>query len=164
MMEPTPPTTTHLRGGFTLVEILIVVLILAILAAIALPRFAEATTGASQSAFAADLANYNKAAQLYIAEQGQLLPDGNSGDVPAGFEEYVNTDAWTRGPSIGGSWDTENGTFGVSCAFGVHFQTPADNVGDAFMLGVDEMIDDGNLLTGMFRKLDPDRYYIVVAR
>jgi general secretion pathway protein G len=51
--------------GFTLVELLIVVIILAILAAIIVPQFSAATDDATQSAYDSNVANLRGAIDLY---------------------------------------------------------------------------------------------------
>ena len=54
-----------LQRGFTLVELLIVVIILAILAAIIVPQFTAATDDATQSAYDTNIANIRSAIDLY---------------------------------------------------------------------------------------------------
>lgn len=56
---------TNRESGFTLVELLIVTIILAILAAIVVPQFAATTGDARQSAFDANLAALRSAVELY---------------------------------------------------------------------------------------------------
>ena len=53
------------QSGFTLVELLIVVIILAILAAIVIPQFSSATKDTQESALDANLAGMRNAVELY---------------------------------------------------------------------------------------------------
>ncbi len=57
--------------GFTLVELLIVVIILAILAAIVVPQFASTTDDAKVSALDSTLANMRAAIDLYYQQHGE---------------------------------------------------------------------------------------------
>ena len=58
------------QKGFTLVELLIVSIILAILAAIIVPQFASTTTDAQESALRSDLAALRAAIDLYRQQHG----------------------------------------------------------------------------------------------
>ena len=59
------PNRTLRQSGFTLVELLIVVIILAILAAIIVPQFTSATDDATQTAYDTNVANIRSAVELY---------------------------------------------------------------------------------------------------
>ncbi|MFW2374801.1 MAG: type IV pilin protein [Gammaproteobacteria bacterium] len=59
-----------LQRGFTLVELLIVVIILAILAAIVVPQFASSTDDAKISALDSTLANMRSVIDLYYQQHG----------------------------------------------------------------------------------------------
>lgn len=59
------------QKGFTLVELLIVAIILAILAAIIVPQFASTTTDAQESALRSDLAAIRAAIDLYRQQHGE---------------------------------------------------------------------------------------------
>lgn len=59
-----------MNRGFSLVELLIVVIILAILAAIVVPQFADTTNDARASAIESNLASMRSAIQLYRQQHG----------------------------------------------------------------------------------------------
>jgi len=62
------------KQGFTLVEILIVVVILGILAAIVIPQFTEASTEAKLSSLCSDLQTTRSQLELYKVQHNDLLP------------------------------------------------------------------------------------------
>ncbi len=58
----------------------------------------------------------------------------------------------------------EADSYGLTSALGVHFKNgTGDRKDDAYMQVIDAIIDDGDLSTGVFRKLAGRRYYFVVA-
>jgi len=61
--------------GFTLVEILIVVIILGILAAIVIPQFTNASQDARKSSLASQLQTLRSQIELYKLQHGDALPD-----------------------------------------------------------------------------------------
>lgn len=63
--------STRRNRGFTLVELLIVAIILAILAAIVVPQFASTTNDAEESALRANLAAVRSALDLYRQQHGE---------------------------------------------------------------------------------------------
>ena len=62
------------KSGFTLVEILIVVVILGILAAIVIPQFSEASTEAKESRLVSDLQMMRAQIELYKIQHNDRLP------------------------------------------------------------------------------------------
>jgi general secretion pathway protein G len=62
------------RTGFTLVEILIVVIILGILAAIVIPQFTQASNDARSSALLSDLQTMRSQIELYRVQHADRLP------------------------------------------------------------------------------------------
>ncbi len=66
--------TRTTRGGFSLLEVVIVVAIIAILAAIGIPRMSRGSKGANDSALSGDLAVLRNAIDLYAAEHGGAMP------------------------------------------------------------------------------------------
>lgn len=152
-----------LAWGFTLIEVLVVVVILAILAAIVLPAFAGTTDEARKAAFIKQLKIFADAAEMYTAMTGEYLEDSSTGVVPQGFESYIRVESWTRPTPIGGRWDAERYDNGITSGVGVHFQG-GTYPGDEYMLDIDRRIDDNSLATGAYRQLqDQTRYYYIIA-
>jgi general secretion pathway protein G len=94
------------KHGFTLVEILIVVVILGILAAIVIPQFTEASTEAKNSSLASTLQTMRSQIELYKIQHNDALPIATS---HATFEtcmtKYTNIDgtlATTQAPGQAG--------------------------------------------------------------
>ena len=72
-------TRTARQGGFTLVEIMIVVAIIGLLASIAIPNFVKARTTAQRQACVANLQQIDGAIQMWATETKQ----GDSSNVTA---------------------------------------------------------------------------------
>jgi general secretion pathway protein G len=150
-------------SGFTLVEILIVVTLLGVLASIVVPSFRSASDEAQHTTFVTNVKTFAEAAMLYREKTGQHLEDSGSGDCPTGWEPYIDERAWTSDTPIGGVWDFEQNSYGIVSAFGVHFMAGhGAQKDDAFMVEIDKLMDDGDLATGVFRKIDNDRYYYII--
>jgi prepilin-type N-terminal cleavage/methylation domain-containing protein len=150
-----------MRPGFTLMEILIVVVILGILAAIVIPTFASATEDTRKTAFAQDLRGFEAGILRYEVDHSAFPIDGGSGSVPLGLEDYVNVPKWESGTPIGGVWDNETDDV-VSAGMGVHFNGTGETRDAIYMADIDVMIDDGVVTTGSFRVFG-DRYYRVIV-
>ncbi len=90
------------KSGFTLVEILIVVVILGILAAIVIPQFTEASTEAKTSSLCTDLQTMRSQIELYKIQHNDLLPGAGT----ASFQ-----DALTGQTNIAGAVGTDYGPY-----------------------------------------------------
>lgn len=99
------------RSGFTLVEILIVVVILGILAAIVIPQFTEASTEAKTSRLCTDLQSVRSQIELYKIQHNDNLPGTVTGVAFA--------DSMTK-------YTLNDGTLAAA-------QTPADGVFGPYM-------------------------------
>ena len=90
------------RSGFTLVEILIVVVILGILAAIVIPQFTEASTEAKTSSLCTDLQTMRSQVELYKIQHNDDLPG-------AGTATFIQ--AMTGQTDIAGAVGTDYGPY-----------------------------------------------------
>jgi general secretion pathway protein G len=98
----------RLRTGFTLVEILIVVVILGILAAIVVPQFSSATSDAQRSAVQDQVNKVRKAIAIYYVRSGNVYPNIVPGPGATSWGEigpgtsYMRTppaNPWVGGPN-----------------------------------------------------------------
>lgn len=74
MYSVTNKSVKLMQRGFTLVELLIVVIILAILAAIVIPQFSGATVDAQESSLNSNLNGLRSAIELYKAQHNGQYP------------------------------------------------------------------------------------------
>lgn len=96
---------TQARRAFTLVEILIVVVILGILAAIVVPQFVGAVNDASVSTTYTELQKLRRAVEVYQVRNENTLPNvaagnGTWGDLIANSGEYLKEPP--TNPYVGG--------------------------------------------------------------
>ena len=81
------------KGGFTLVEILIVVIILGILAAIVIPQFTSASQDARKNSLVSQLQTLRSQLELYKLQHLDQLPSTLIGGTPAWTQMTVKTNA-----------------------------------------------------------------------
>jgi prepilin-type N-terminal cleavage/methylation domain-containing protein len=89
---------TNRKSGFTLVEIMIVVAIIGLLAAIAIPNFVKARTTAQKNACINNLRQIDGAKEQWALEQ--RLAE-NAANVDAQINEYIKGNATPRCPATG---------------------------------------------------------------
>jgi len=155
--------TAWARRGFTLIEILIVVVILGLLAGIVVAQFVGVSDDVEKQAFMTSGRIFTEASVRFFMDNGVYPEDSSSGALPSGFGYYITHSQWLGGTPIGGVWDSENTSFGYTHCLGVHFNGAGITRNDAYMQEIDAVIDDGNLGTGFFRKIAGSRYYFIIA-
>ncbi len=104
--------------GFTLVEILIVVIILGILAAIVIPQFTEASESARDSSLVSDLQTLRSQIELYKIQHHDNYPGDTTGDGMADSAADFLTD-------LTGTTDSDGAAvaFGTAGALGPYLQS-----------------------------------------
>ena len=155
---------TGFPKGFTLIEILIVVMILGLIAAVVIVSINNVSTEARQTSFITNIRSFATAAEYYHSNTGEYLADADAGVVPTGWEEYIEVRKWVKETPIGGHWDIDDqDTCGFTSCVGVDFDGTGQIQNDAFMQQVDSKCDDGDLNTGSFRKIADGQYYYILA-
>jgi len=89
--------------GFTLVEILIVVVILGILAAIVIPQFTEASTEAKLSSLCSDLQTVRSQIELYKIQHNDVIPvpEGATWNLMTMYTDISGTTRATKDAATG---------------------------------------------------------------
>ncbi len=133
--------------GFTLVEIMIVVAIIAVLTSIAVPSFLRARERTQVVRFVNDIRIFSDAAHLYSTEHNEWPPDG-SNTIPPELLPYLKDDFDPAFTTMGGHWDWDYEAAGfTAAASAINPDAP-----DSTLQKVDVELDDGDLSTGDFVK------------
>lgn len=145
MRQPNRPMRR--AAGFTLVEVLIVVIILGILAAVAVASFGSSTRDVGDKTFVSNLRAFSEQFAVYELRTGGWPADRGPGVTPPEIGLMLDANNWSSRTPIGGQWDWDQGVFGVTAAISVENpdRTPTQ------MAEIDALIDDGNINTGRFR-------------
>ncbi len=141
------------KFGFTLVEIMIVVVLIGLLATLALPAFQKIRTHSQNTATISDLRTFRAAFDTFALERGDWPPDSLGNTWPDAatasllYSGYLKQSQWEKVTPIGGSYDWDPDQFHNSNGVSVDGYT----VGNEQVAEMDRMVDDGDLSTGMFR-------------
>ncbi len=132
-------------GAFTLVEIMIVVVIIGLLAAMAIPALNKVRAKSQATTIANDIRTFRDAIEAFVLENG-VFPQMTGGGYPAVFSGWISESKWQEGSSLsGGSWDyySPGGAYIPELVL----DTPGQDNSAIFAL-VDEILDNGNATTG----------------
>ncbi|GHB99269.1 prepilin-type N-terminal cleavage/methylation domain-containing protein [Cerasicoccus arenae] len=128
------------KHGFTLVEIMIVVVIIGLLAAIAIPAFQKVRRNSQATTLGENLQSFRDGLYLYDMEEGSL-PATMDADLLTWMPE-----AWGTTPPIEGAYAYAGTGNNGAITF-----TPAGALDAAVGEQIDDMLDDGNSATGIVR-------------
>jgi len=149
--------------GFTLVEIMVVVVIIGLLAALAIPAFQRNRRASQNTRAVNDFRVFAQAFEIFNTQNG-AWPDSAAPGVlptlPTSISDSLRASNWQSTTTLGGQWQWENalassGDVGV-CIAGF-------TCTDAQLSELDAKLDDGNLATGRFRKTSSTRAIYVLA-
>ena len=105
-MEPLDNNTCRKDAGFTLIEILLVVVIIGILAAIAVPRLAGKVEGAQRSAAKQGISVIEGAVDVYEVDNGKL-PESLQNLITKGSEPNWNGPYIRKAEGLKDPWGTD---------------------------------------------------------
>jgi type IV pilus assembly protein PilA len=149
LVGPTGLQRRNAGAAFTLVEIMIVVVIIGLLAAMAFPAFQRARQRSQAARLINDFRQFDSAFQRYVMENGQGPAAAGIGVVPTGMAGYLPTSYTSPSPLGGGYiWSGPSSNIVLS----------GSTANDALMQLVDAALDDGVLTTGNFTKISSTAY------
>lgn len=148
----------HRRRGFTLVEIMIVVVIIGLLVAMALPSFRRVRINSQNTRFISDIRAFRGAAESFAMAMGEWPEDSNTGNLPPGLDEWIKLSDFGEETPIGGRYDIEFDDSGITFGIGV----VGYRVNESQLEDLDTVHDNGDLTSGKWRKIAADRYYFVL--
>lgn len=130
--------------GFTLVELIAVIVVLAILAAVAIPKYFDYSSRAKVSATVADLRMIRQAVLGYRMDAGTLPPGAAPSVMPPELGSRFMSDPFKRGSPIGATYQwLSSGWWG-----GTYIVTTPGNT--TLWTQIDQIVDNGDVYSGEF--------------
>jgi prepilin-type N-terminal cleavage/methylation domain-containing protein len=148
--------------GFTLVELIAVIVVLAILAAVAVPRYFDYASRARTASIVRTFKVFDRAMWSYARDVGGFPGDVGWNSIPIGLSRYIEPQTLGASSStptpVGGVWDWNNGgAMGPPGVANFNLFQPAPSnpvtLTNAERIFIDATCDDGDLSTGRMRFL-----------
>lgn len=134
-------------AGFTLIELVIVVLILGVLAGVAAPRLFDISKEAEINAMMAERNAILTAVELCAAATGSLPGDQMGGDFPPELAPYLSASVFVTNRPLTGTWDWSLTEFGLQASLALADWTPDLPL----WAEIDQAYDDGDIDAGGIR-------------
>ena len=159
------------KAGFTLVEIMIVVVIIGILATLGLPAFQQVRANSQNARFYQDVRVFASAAEMYMLETGtdpfsnNAFGDPSTGTLSTDMQEYIKVNTFSQDTPIGGGYDFDNEFQDGDGNYFFGVGTAGHTVNNEQIVMMDEQHDDNALRTGKLVQpaSDTSRYYYVIT-
>ena len=134
-MSIRPRSTVARRSAFTLIEILIVVVILGILAAIIVPQFASAQSTTRAAAMRTQLNTIRSQVSAWRIQNGSAMPGGSGASAPVMIQTLIEDGYLVQSVYLSTGfvwdWDPSSGELGLDYDVSIEPGIPdADNDGD----------------------------------
>lgn len=140
------------RRAFTLIELITIIVVLAILAGVAVPKYLDYSERSKVSATAYSWRILTRGLNQYIIDNGGGIPPNvQDAEMPPALTPYYSLSEYTRQPPVGGMWDYDEwtpfagGGAGLTVSVSIT-QSPAPA---STFQKIDAIVDDGNINTGM---------------
>lgn len=145
--------TKAMRHAFSLVEILVVVVVIGILAAVVVPNSIRAGDTARVTATAEDLKSIARAVDAYRNSTGRWPRDVSRAIMPPEIAEYFKqADPFEKIVPIGGVYDYDGPTSARGPRITIRAGTGNPLPENAMVLELDQLMDDGDVTTGRLRR------------
>lgn len=166
-MKTLTPHLKHRIAGFTLVELMIIVCILAVIMAIAVPNMVRARRRAQMVSMGKEMKEFADAFEIYSVENGAYPPDTGpfSGWPGTDMTNRLDYQAWQRKPPVGGNfiWNGPDTNDPTITRFGISIEGGDFTNDVTSLMELDKTIDDGVLATGKFR-YDTNGVYMLYVK